>query len=304
MQPQEEKLARVRIGTAGWVYDDWRNIVYADADKTHPLALLSRYFDTVEVNATFYRPMSVRTAAGWLAHVAGNPDFTFLVKLWQRFTHERATFPTQDELRLVMEPLRPLREAGRLGAVLAQFPWSFKRTREARSWLAQLTDTLEGLPLSFEFRHASWLNDDTAGSLAQRGIAFCNIDQPVIKDNLPVSALVTTPKMAYIRLHGRNAEHWFKEGAGRNARYNYLYSPEELKPWVDRVESMRKLVDELYVVTNNHYEGKAVVNALEISQSLGRPLPPLPRSLVEHYPHLKKMGMSVAAPNGLFENEG
>ncbi len=285
-----DETAVVRVGPAGWAYDDWAGTVYPPGfspRKTHPLGYLCAFFDTIEIDSSFYRPPTPRSAAAWATHVEANPRFRFTAKLWQRFTHQRDSWPSPAEVQSVMEGIMPLHEAGRFGAMLAQFPWSFRRTPENRTWLARLVDTFTQWPLAIELRHASWDRPEVYEGLCARGVTFCNIDQPVLRDSIAPSDKVTAPT-AYVRLHGRNAEAWFKEGAGRDARYNYLYSGGELELWLGHIQRMRGQAREIYVVTNNHFEGQAVANAFELQDGLGLSHPAPPECLAERYPRLRK----------------
>lgn len=284
--------AKIRVGLAGWSYEDWKGIVYPEPMPrgSHALDLLSAWFDTVEINVSFYRPMVARQAATWVAKVTSNPNFMFTAKLWQRFTHQRDTKPSVAEITQVKEGMRPLLEAGRLGAVLVQFPWSFKRNAKSRLWLAWLAETFSEYPMALEVRHSSWDRPEVHEALAERNIALCNIDQPIFDDSIAPADTVTSP-LGYVRFHGRNHAAWFRQGAGRNERYNYLYSEEELKPWVERIEKMKKRVSDLYIITNNHYQGQAVVNAIELQTALGgRPILDLPEHLLARYPRLGHTG--------------
>lgn len=293
--------ARIRVGPAGWAYDDWRGIVYPeDTLRTrHPLSLLSQWFDTVEVNVTFYRLMDPRQTRRWPELVAGNPRFSFCAKLWRGFTHD----PEPDDLAAAaarfLEGLRPLRDAGRLGMLLAQFPWSFRRTEENRVRLARLAGAFEGLPLAVEVRHDSWDRAAFYTGLEARGVALCAVDQPPLRGCLLPSDRVTA-RAGYIRLHGRNAEHWFREASGRDDRYNYLYAGGELAEWAARARSMAKKVNDLFLVTNNHYRGQAVVNALELQHALGALQVDPPPWLIRHYPRLGALrGQNTAGQGGL-----
>jgi uncharacterized protein YecE (DUF72 family) len=278
----------IRIGPAGWSYDDWKGVVYPKGMKDHPLLWMSSAFDVVEVNATFYRSLPANVTARWTTLVEGNPNFRFLAKLLREYTHEREEFPRGDVERGVRECVGPLVEAGRFGAMLVQFPWSFKRTPENRQWLARIADAFADLPLAVELRHSSWDDEEVYESMADRDIAFCNIDQPLFKRSMAPGAAVTAP-VGYVRLHGRNANDWFRSEAGRDDRYDYLYSREELKPWVEKIQRMRKRVDDLFVITNNHYRGQAVVNAFDLQQALGQTSFDIPACLAEEYPHLKEL---------------
>ncbi len=285
-----ETECSVRVGPAGWAYDDWKGIVYPAGmpRSLHPLSVLCPLFDTIEVNSTFYRHPNPRYCASWIEKVSENPRFQFTVKLWQGFTHKRGSWPAPEEATAFKEGVAPLVEAGKLGAILLQFPWSFRRTPANRRWLGKIVDTFEGYPLALEVRHASWDCPELYEGLEERGVAFCNIDQPLFEDSIAPSARVSAP-LGYVRFHGRNHAAWFRQDAGRNERYNYLYNEEELAPWVERVKEMKKKVNDLFIVTNNHYRGQAVVNALEIQATLGHGKKALPGELVGAYPRLKRL---------------
>ncbi|MBI4559380.1 MAG: DUF72 domain-containing protein [Candidatus Hydrogenedentes bacterium] len=289
------KVEAVRVGPAGWSYEDWKGIVYPPAmpARVHPLTYLCQFFDTVEINTTFYRPVNPRHSTSWVQRVSGNANFRFTAKLWQRFTHERDTWPSGDEIQQVREGLAPLCDSGKLGALLIQFPWSFKRTVENRPWLARVLEEFSQYPLALEIRHASWNRPEVFDGLRERRVAFCNIDQPLFSGSLKPTAEVTS-RVGYVRLHGRNADDWFREDAGRDERYDYLYTPEELKAWIEKIERIRALADEVYVITNNHYRGQAVVNAFELRDALGQPAAVVPDSLVERYPQLRKLSTKSA----------
>jgi len=268
------------IGTAGWSYPDWKGIVYPPSGVrgNQNLAALSRLVDAVEINVTFYRPVSPGMVHSWLKAVVPRPAFKFTAKAPSLLTHTRSAVPDKKVACTFSDSMRPLRESGKLGALLFQFPWSFKRTRENRSYLSQLLDLFEELPLCVEVRHSSWDHPDFFRGLSERKVAFCNIDQPLLDACIAPSARVTAD-FGYVRLHGRNTAQWFDGTAGRDGRYNYLYTQEELAEWVERILVLGKKVNDLYVITNNHYRGQSVVNALEIQQALDLPARPVPETL-------------------------
>jgi uncharacterized protein YecE (DUF72 family) len=278
--------AVVRVGTAGWDYPDWRGIVYpARRSKQHDdLEALSRFFDTVEVNASFYRPADPKAAAGWVRRVAANPRFRFTAKLWRRFTHERASAWSAADVRAARAALDVLHEAGRLGAVLLQFPWSFKRDDAAVEWLRDLLASFAAFPLVVEVRHASWTEGDLLGELAERGVGIVNIDQPMFRRSIGPAA-VATAAVGYVRLHGRNYRDWFRRKATRDQRYDYLYTAEELSPWVDRIRQIaaRPQIREVYAVTNNHVLGKAPANGAMIESMLSGRKVRVPPGLYARY---------------------
>jgi uncharacterized protein YecE (DUF72 family) len=258
---------RVFIGPAGWSYKDWEGIVYPleVVRRRGQLAFLADTFNLLEINNSFYRIPSPRSAARWAETVSARPDFRFTIKLFQGFTHERGLDPSQ--LAAFREMLAPFREAGVLGCVLIQFPWSFRCDRSEKIHLRRLLDAFADYPLAVEVRHGSWDVPAFYGYLRDRGVAFCNIDQPLIGDSLGLTARVTAPR-AYLRLHGRNRAAWFAPDSGVAERYNYLYSEAEVEALAGTAEALAAEAGEVYVVTNNHYRGKAVLNALQLSRRL------------------------------------
>lgn len=253
----------IRVGPAGWSYKDWAGMVYpAPRPKGFdPLRYLAGYFDTIEINSTYYRPAARSAAETWIERVAENPAFLFTAKLWQRFTHERGEAFSPSDVAAVREAMDPLHDSGRLGAVLIQFPWSFKRDDGSRQWLDDVTRAFRMYPLVLEVRHESWNVPGLYAELAERRIGFVNIDQPLFSNSILPSAAATAP-VGYVRLHGRNYKDWFREGAGVEARYDYLYSPTELDPWAERAREVGAATIDTFIVTNNHFHGQAIVNAL------------------------------------------
>ncbi|HEY7863980.1 MAG TPA: DUF72 domain-containing protein, partial [Thermoanaerobaculia bacterium] len=281
----------VRVGPAGWSYEDWVGVVYPARPPRgfDRLTSIAALFDAVEVNSTFYRIPPASQVESWPRRVEGNPRFAFTVKLFRGFTHERDA--GGEEEQAFRDALAPLEDSGRLGAVLVQFPFSFHATAPNRDYLSGLLDNLEDLPLAVEFRHEEWNTPETLGALARRGAAFVNIDQPRISDNLGETAHVTAP-LAYFRFHGRNAASWFAQNAASHERYDYLYRTDELAPWVDRIRGASRMLEEaaapatevaeegarridpraasrgVYAILNNHFRGQAVSNALELQHQL------------------------------------
>ena len=275
-----------RIGPAGWSYKDWWGIVYPAKKPRgfHELSFLAQYFDAVEINVTFYRPLAPKTAAGWLQHIEKHQKFRFTAKLWRGFTHDRnATAADEQEFK---DGLAPLVEAARLGALLLQFPWSFRNTAENRDLVARLRERFAEYPLVLEVRHASWSEPGTLDLLEQLDLGLCNIDQPLFKRSIEPAALATSA-IGYVRLHGRNYQSWFTENKHVGERYDYLYSLRELEPWLDRIKAIEHTTKDTYLVTNNHYLGKAVVNAIEISSILKAQPVTAPPGLTEKYPELR-----------------
>lgn len=278
----------IRIGPAGWSYKDWEGVVYPQKPGKgfDPLEYLARFFNTIEVNSSFYRPPTPSTTESWAKRVAQNKEFTFTAKLHRLFTHERGKATRKDEKEF-REGMTPLVKAGKLGAILLQFPWSFKNTDEDRIYLTKLLERFSDYPLVLEVRHTSWNNESVYEWLEELGVGICNIDQPVFSRSIRPAARTTSP-VGYVRMHGRNYQNWFRDKAPRDERYNYLYSLDELDPWLTRIKQVAKQTRETYVITNNHFRGQAVVNALEIKAALEEERVPGPEPLFQHYPRLEE----------------
>lgn len=288
-------MAKILIGTAGWSYKDWDGIVYPkNLKKTqHPVEYLAQYFDTIEINTSFYGHIRPEWGKSWCEKARGvNPDFEFTAKLNKAFTHApgaavRSTSaavlePTTEDERLAKAGLDSLASRDMLGALLAQFPISFKNTAENRAYLEKLLARFREYPLVLEVRHDSWNDPTVLGELAERGVAFCNIDQPRLGRSLRPTRHATST-VGYIRLHGRNYKEWF-DSDNRDDRYNYLYKPKELEGWVEMTKDIAAKTEKTFVVTNNHFKGQAAVNALELKSLLkGKPVK-APPSLVQAYP--------------------
>jgi uncharacterized protein YecE (DUF72 family) len=281
----------LRIGPAGWSYPDWKGIVYPKPapSKFDELSYLAGFFDTIEINSSFYRPPSRSASESWAGRVSHNKRFKFTAKLYQRFTHQRDEVTAEDE-KAFKDGMNPLADSGVLGSVLMQFPWSFKNIDTDRRRLANLIQCFSDYPLVVEVRHASWNTPAVYAWLTDAGVGFCNIDQPQFSGSIKPSSMATSG-VGYVRLHGRNYESWFAPSTdrpeSRAERYNYLYSRDELEPWIDKIKRITSLARETYVITNNHFQGKGIVNALEMkSEIIGRPVPG-PASLFERYPRIK-----------------
>jgi uncharacterized protein YecE (DUF72 family) len=293
----------IRVGVAGWDYPDWVGPVYPERATRgfDRLAFLSRFVQVLEVNSTFYRPADPRTSEAWLRRTADREGFTFTAKAHRSFTHEKEA----DLDAVVPETLlglAPIRDAGKLGALLVQFPQGFRHTPESMTRLEALGDRLHGWPVVIELRDVSWDDDEAAAWCRERGFGWCVVDQPGMrKDGRRATAPPrprVTSRVAYVRLHGRNARDWFRKGAGRDARYDYLYRVDQLARMVDDIRAMEAEAEELFVVQNNHFRGKALANALMLRHLLGEERPPAPEALVRAYPDLEGL-VSVDQP-GLF----
>ena len=279
-------LSDIYVGPAGWSYADWRGRVYPQGagTKFDTLALVAKYFDTVEINSSFYYPPKPETARAWLERTARNPNFIFTAKLHKVFTHKRARLTDKDE-GAFREGIDPLAEAGKLGALLIQFPWSFKNDRDERLYLDHLIERFNEYPLVVELRHESWNNPRILQTLEDSGVGLCDIDQPIFANSIKPSAEVTS-SIGYIRLHGRNYQQWFRKEGNVLERYDYLYSRDELEPWIDRIKEVAQKAKQTFVITNNHARGQSLVNAFEILADLEEERVPGPAKLIETYPRL------------------
>jgi uncharacterized protein YecE (DUF72 family) len=306
-----EGARQIRIGTAGWSYKDWEGVVYppeVQRKKVHALEYLAHFFDVVEINTSFYGHIKPELAKLWVRKVAFNPNFMFTAKLHQSFTHSPIAVteptsaasikPTDEDEAKAREGLDALASEGKLGALLIQFPVSFKNTNLNREYLERLLRQFIEYPRVVEVRHDSWNNEQTLALFARGDVAFCNIDQPTIGQSLGPTEHVTS-KLGYVRLHGRNYKDWF-DSDDRNDRYNYLYSESELGGWKDKIENVAAKAQTTYVITNNHYQGRAGVNALELKSMLEGKRVKAPPGLLENYPELKKFAdpdYEAADPN-------
>ena len=292
---------RLRIGPAGWSYADWAGYVYPThrPKDFHEACYLAGFFDTIEINTSFYQPLRPDHAALWVERVSANPAFVFTAKLWQKFTHDLSA--TKEDESAVRAGFDVLRNAEKLGAVLLQFPFSFHCTRETVSYLTAVLKRFADYPLIVELRHASWQTKETLDLLREHHAGFCNIDQPLIGRSLVPSAEATSA-VGYVRLHGRRYDTWFSDdpGAPSHERYNYLYSADELDPWISRIRSIAEHTRNTFVVTNNHYQGKAVVNALQLISILSREKVKVPEPLRQHYPELEQIASEMPAEPTLF----
>ncbi len=287
----------IYVGTSGWSYPTgegrWDSVFYPKGKDADHLEFYARYFKAVEVNSSFYRPIIPNVARSWAKKTP--EDFRFTAKLYQKFTHpkmfEEATGKvaeiSQEDFEQFKSGLDPLVEGGKLGALLAQFPPSFKRDEETTTYLEDLIRRFEDYPLAVELRHRSWTDDrETFRLLESYGVAWCIIDEPKFKTS--VGDIPITSKLGYFRFHGRNAQEWWK--GDRESRYNYLYSAPELRSLASEVKQVTERTGDSFVFYNNHYGAKAVVNALQMKLQLDQPVPSkLPETMVERYPELREV---------------
>jgi uncharacterized protein YecE (DUF72 family) len=322
-------MGEVRVGTSGWNYPSgkgtWNGLFYpktrskrAGTGRFDELRFYAEHFNTVEVNTTFYGQPRDEVTRGWAGRTPAGFDFS--LKLYQKFTHPKmfreaalkrapgAEGPLLDLLAQVTQSdiddfragIEPLASAGKLGALLAQFPPSFKDAPESREYLAQLLRAFSEYPMAVELRHRSWSDaiGETLSLLDGFGAAWVQIDEPKFRFSIRQNYLPNVTSFYYMRLHGRNAAQWWKHDKSED-RYNYLYTAGELQEFSETAKAAKELVKKSYLYTNNHFSSKSVVNAVMLKAQLGQPIEgEYPEALVEAYPELGSLvaGRPEAAP--------
>jgi uncharacterized protein YecE (DUF72 family) len=291
----------IRVGTAGWSYPDWDGRVYPKARPHgfHPLALLARTFDCVEINSTFYGVPSERNSERWAHLVDGHPAFRFLVKLNREFTHVADDGAWEPKARAFLAGIEPLRRARRLAALLVQFPISFLYGKQEVRRLGSLRLLFGALPLALEVRHQSWFTPPAVDVVRGLSFSLVHLDMPPAWNHPPADPPSAGP-IGYLRLHGRNSQAWFRSEAGRDERYDYLYTPEEIGRLAVRARRLSSEHDEVYVVTNNHFAGKAFANGVELLHELRGERVPVPAELVRSFPRLEPL-TRIEGQQQLFE---
>ena len=289
----------LRIGTSGWHYPGgrgtWDGVFYPRPEDRprgfDELRFYAERFNTVEINSTFYGQPRATVSLGWVRRTP--PGFEFSVKLFQKFTHPATatdrTPVNAADVDAFRGGIEPLAAAGKLGAVLAQFPSRFHDSPDARDYLAWLMRTFADYPLAVELRHRSWSDaaQDTAALLSLHEAAWVQIDEPKFGSSVRQGWAPNTPRLMYVRLHGRNAAEWWDHEEAED-RYNYLYSPDELAPIIGRLRAARDQVRKLYLYMNNHFAAQAVANATMVREMLDEPVTArMPPELVDAYPMLE-----------------
>ncbi len=250
-------MSEILIGTSGFSYDDWKGEFYPkDVGQKDFLQYYSRHFKTLELNFSYYRLPEARLSSRMLDKSEGRVEF--VVKAFRRMTHEITETSLTDILPLFIEGISPFVEAGRLGAVLLQFPQSFHYTQKNRVYLKSLIQGLSPLPVSVEFRRKEWLKDSVYKTLGDLGAGFVCVDEPDLPSLIPPVARATS-RIAYIRFHGRNKRDWY--GTDSRRRYDYLYSEDELAEWLPKIGKLEEKADKLYIFFNNHAKAQAITNA-------------------------------------------
>ena len=291
----------VLVGTSGWHYPSGRgtwNGVFYPARRPRgfdELAYYAEHFDTVEVNSTFYRMPEPDQTESWLRRTPSS--FLFAVKVFQKFTHPDMYLArpgvaewdlSRADVDLFRRGIDPLAEAGRLAAVLAQFPPSFHRTAETREYLRWLMANLTGYDVAVELRHKSWSDhgDETRALVGEAGAAWAIIDEPKFASSVRQTLDAVDGRLTYVRLHGRNAATWWEHDAAED-RYDYLYSRQELEPFAGVARRRAAAGSRVLMYLNNHFSAKAVANAAVLRHELDQLVPgSYPQEMVHRYPEL------------------
>lgn len=262
--PGSERGSRsIKVGTSGFSYPEWRGPFYPEKlPQQQMLEFYTRHFPAVEINSTYYHVPPARNMAAMARRAEGRLEFA--VKAHQDMTHDRDKYA--DVFPLFRDAITPLREAGVLGCVLVQFPFSFKATPQNAEFLRRMAGDLASDPMVVEFRHRSWTTAETFDFLRELGVAYCCVDEPRLP-NLPPPVVRATASIAYVRFHGRNQKTWWTHGEAWE-RYDYLYSEAELREWVPKIRSLAEATKKCYAFFNNHARGQAVTNAQMLLQLL------------------------------------
>jgi uncharacterized protein YecE (DUF72 family) len=294
----------LRVGTSGWSYPSgkgsWNGIFYPPKGrgrgKFDELAFYAEHFDTVEINSSFYGVPAPSTTKSWAERTPAS--FEFSLKLFQKFTHPEMFLKAsgqdphalgREDVEQFRRALDPLARAGKLGALLAQFPASFTNEPDSRGYLEWLLEQFRDYSVAVELRHRTWSDDpaSTLDLLEEFGAAWTQIDEPKFKTSIRQSLRPDTRSFYYLRLHGRNAAQWWKHEKSED-RYNYLYSSAELQPFAEAAREVSRKVKKAYLYANNHFSAKSVANAAILKHQLGQPVPgDYPEEIVVRYPDLK-----------------
>jgi uncharacterized protein YecE (DUF72 family) len=279
---------RIYIGIAGWSYPDWRGIVYTSS-KVDQLEYISGFVDCLEINSTFYRPPFEKTTKLWLERTSKKPDFFFTAKLHRYFTHEGRI--DAEIAKQFKNGFGPFLEAGKLKTLLVQFRYDFADTNMNRQHLSKIVETFsDTFNLAVEVRHKSWQMPGALEFLEGLGVSVCNLDYPTTYNSFDLQQC-TVGRDGYFRMHDRNAEKWFSR-AGRDETYNYYYNAAELNQIKQRIDELAKAFQTLTVITNNHYHGAELANALELRCLLTGQKQLVPEGLLKAYPNLAKIALN------------
>jgi len=276
----------ILVGIAGWSYPDWDGYVYSSTVKDK-LKFIANFVDMIEINNTFYRAPEAKTVQTWIDKTSDIPHFFFTAKLHREITHEGIV--TEQMVKNFHTGFEPMLKNDKLRHLLAQFKYDFEDTPEHRVHLTNIQKSFSDITnIAFELRHNSWQTQDALNFLEALKVTVANLDYPTSTDSFNLDA-TGIGENAYLRLHGRNAKAWFDKKAGRNETYNYCYSGKELSEIKERAEKIAKKSKTLTIVANNHYQGKEVVNSLQLKALLSGKKVHIPHRLLEKYPQLREI---------------
>ncbi|MCD6579801.1 DUF72 domain-containing protein [bacterium] len=256
-------MIKMYIGTSGFSYKSWKGVFYPQGIKDM-LQYYSKYFNSVEINASFYRVFNQDFYRKLIDRVP--ESFKFIIKVNQTITHVKGDY-YKEEINHFKKSLRPLLKSDHYGGILLQFPFSFKYNKQNMNYLEKLVRFLP-IKKSVEFRHNSWATEFVYNFFKENNIALVNVDIPKIDNLFPVMEKITGTN-AYFRFHGRLAEKWWNYREPYE-RYNYFYNDDELVELLKRIKTAADHVKEgeLYIFFNNHYQAKAVKNAIKLGNKL------------------------------------
>jgi uncharacterized protein YecE (DUF72 family) len=294
----------IRVGTASWTDPTMTaaGVFYPDAAKSAEdrLQFYASQFPLVEVDATYYALPYPKLAELWRDRTP--PGFIFNIKAHALMTGQptetkrlpkviREALPedlkakprlyardlpedvTEAVYHGFVDALQPLKETGKLGAILLQYPRWFFPISESRDAILESRDRLDGIEVAVEFRNGSWFNEKNASRtlrfLEDNNLPFVMVDEPQgFKSSLPEIFAVTSQELALVRFHGRNAENWEKKGITPAERFRYLYDREQLSDWAPRIREAATKARETHVLYNNCYANYGAVNAREMAKLL------------------------------------
>jgi uncharacterized protein YecE (DUF72 family) len=266
-----DQPGRIRVGTAAW--SDHEEFYPKGTKPSDRITYYARHFPVVEVNSSYYHIMPARNYAGWVEKTPD--DFVFNVKAFGVLTgHRRDEEATREVFDAFRNSYAPMREAGKLGAVLFGFPPWFDATDANKEEIARCVEHMADDPILVEFRNKSWLSGkqtaDSLEFLRGLGLSYVTVDAPQVgTGTAPLVPAVTNARLAYLRMHGRNKETWYKKVETTGERFNYLYKQPEINELAAVARELSEQAHELHVIFNNNAQNYAVTNARMMIDALG-----------------------------------
>ncbi len=251
------------LGTSGFSYSDWADNFYPRGIQRRDwLSFYAREFNALELNSTYYAIPKLSILESMIRKTG--EGFVFSIKANQEITHQR--HPDNGVFEAFVSMLQPFVDSGKLGCVLAQFPFSFGANHQNAGYLKLFREKLKDVPVVVEFRNAQWLKPEMFDWLRKHNLGFCCVDEPQLPNLLPPVAEVTS-NIAYVRFHGRNAAKWWQHEHAYE-RYDYTYSAEELKEWVPRITRLNGLAQKTFVFANNHWRSQSASTIRQLRMML------------------------------------